>query len=56
MGAGAGARTEVTALTRTTTVLLTAVPKMVMDETAVAKPIVAKPIVTSKVVTMATAT
>ncbi|KFG06136.1 hypothetical protein IQ61_26985 [Streptomyces scabiei] len=56
VGAGAGARTEVTALTRTTTVLLTAVPKMVMDETAVAKPIVAKPIVTSKVVTMATAT
>ncbi|MEU1551966.1 hypothetical protein ABZ517_04495 [Streptomyces scabiei] len=51
MGAGAGARTEVTVLTRTTTVLLTAVPKMVMDET-----IVVKPIVTLKVVTMTTAT
>ncbi|MFF5361377.1 hypothetical protein ACFY4I_18595 [Streptomyces scabiei] len=40
-----------TVLTRTTTVLLTAVPKILMDET-----IVAKPIVTWKVVTVTTAT
>jgi hypothetical protein len=56
VGARAGARTGVTVLTRTTTVLLTAVSKMIMDETIVAKPIVASKGVTLKVVTMTTAT